>query len=139
MSAMQRNKGARGEREFCAALSEHLGETLARQLGSVRDGGPDLILGDRWAIEIKRGETPKLATWWVQACQQADAIGLMPALAYRPNRQPWTVIIQLDSVLFGKYTWNATADYNLTWTAALSLPGFAAVVRETLPSKEATE
>ena len=38
MTAAQRNKGARGEREFCALLSERLGEKYFRQLGAARAG-----------------------------------------------------------------------------------------------------
>ena len=89
MSTMQRHKGQRGEREFCKALSEHLGEDLTRQLGSERDGGPDLLIGATWAVEIKRGERLRLAAWWTQAGQQAADGYRWPALAYRQNHQPW--------------------------------------------------
>lgn len=128
MSASQRDKGARGEREFCRDLSAHLGETLTRQLGAARDGGPDVLLGDRWAIEVKRGEEPRIAAWWAQAWRQAVKAERWPALAYRPNRQLWTVIVPLDVVMWGTTTWEC--EPALVWTAALSLAGFAAVVRE---------
>lgn len=132
MSASQRNKGQRGEREFCSALSEHLGEPLVRQLDAARDGGPDVLLGEHWAVEVKRGETLRLAAWWRQACEQADDLGRWPALAYRPNRQPWTVIVHLDLVMFGARVWEQPSrdDADVQWTATLSLAGFAAVVRE---------
>lgn len=129
--AMQRRKGNEGETEFCRALGEHLGETLARQLGAARDGGPDVLLGDRWAVEVKRGEALRLATWWQQACEQADKARRWPALAYRQNRQPWTVLVPLDIVMFGEAVWAWTVtDAHLDWAAAVSLAGFAAVVRE---------
>ena len=128
MSTMQRRKGARGEREFCKVLAEHLGESVSRQLGSARDGGPDLLLGDAWAVEIKRGERVRLADWWTQACEQAAAFYRYPALAYRQARQPWQVLVPLDIVLWGIRTWDH-ADA-LDWTATLSVAGFATVIRE---------
>ena len=42
MGAMQRRKGATGERELIALLREHLGEELTRNLDQARDGGADL-------------------------------------------------------------------------------------------------
>lgn len=130
MTAMQRDKGQRGEREFCKALSEYLGESLHRQLDSARHGGPDLLVGPLWAVEIKRGEDLKLNEWWRQACQQADDLYRYPALAYRQARQPWRVIVPLDILLWGHPQWEntAAADY----TATLCVAGFAAVVRETV-------
>ena len=130
MSARQRDKGMRGEREFCDALGEHLGESLCRQLGAARDGGPDVLLGERWAVEVKRGETLQLATWWAQACAQADKAGRWPALAYRQNRQPWTVRVPLDLVMFGERVWEGPGSEQAALAAEVTLAGFAAVVRE---------
>ena len=129
MSTMQRRKGQRGEREFCAALSEHLGKALTRQLGSTRDGGPDLLIGEAWAVEIKRGERLRLAEWWTQACAQAADHSRWPALAYRQNRQPWRVLVPLDVVMTGHARWEIHGHPD--WTADLSIAGFAAVIRET--------
>ena len=129
MSATQRSKGQRGEREFCAALRDHLGEALTRQLGSERDGGPDLLIGEVWAVEIKRGERLRLADWWQQACAQAADCYRWPALAYRPNRQPWRVVVPLDIVMTGHARWELHGHHD--WTAELSIAGFAAVIRET--------
>ena len=130
IGAMQRDKGQRGEREFCRALSEHLGETL-RQLGAARDGGPDVLLGEHWAVEVKRGETLHLETWWIQAQQQADKVGRWPALAYRPNRRPWRVRVPLDLVMFGERVWDGKESEREELTAEVTLAGFAVVVRET--------
>lgn len=135
MTASQRDKGQRGEREFCAALGEHIGETLVRQLDSARDGGPDVLIGQHWAVEVKRGETLQLATWWLQACRQASNANRWPALAYRQNRQAWTILVPLDVVLYREQMWGEVpaegwGDLALELTAALSLTGFAAVVRE---------
>jgi len=129
MTAMQRTKGLRGEREFCKALGDYLGESIERRLGAERDGGPDVLLGSLWAIEVKRGERERLKEWWQQARAQAAGYYRYPALAYRANGQPWRVVVALDVVLFGHPQWDA-AD-TLDFTATLSVPGFAAVVRET--------
>lgn len=130
MTVMQRRKGNRGEIEFSKAISEHLGETITRELGAARDGGPDLLLGSNWAVEVKRGETLRLESWWDQACEQAAALYRYPALAYRQNRQPWRILVPLDVVLWGIKTWEA--QNTLDWAAQVSLPGFATVVRESL-------
>lgn len=129
MTAMQRSKGQRGEREFCKTLGEYLGESIERRLGAERDGGPDVLLGNLWAVEIKRHEVVRLKDWWAQAMQQAAAYCRYPALAYRANGQPWRVVVPLDLLLWGHPQWDPTDDLN--YTATLSVPGFATVVRET--------
>lgn len=129
MTAMQRDKGQRGEREFCKALGEYLGESIERRLGAERSGGPDVLLGTLWAIEVKRGEVLRLNDWWKQALAQAAELYRYPALAYRTNGQPWRVIVPLDMLLTGYPQWAAGDE--LTYTATLTVPGFAAVVRET--------
>lgn len=135
-----RRKGASGEREFARALDDLLGVKLARNLEQSRRGGHDLIAPEeatgpvaealaRLAVEIKRyaAVTPgSLATWWSQACRQAEDVGLLPCLAYRPDRQPWRVRLPLACVrpdLF-PVVW---ADDALT--VDMGLPAFAALVR----------
>ena len=134
MTAAQRDKGARGEREFCGLLSEHLGEKYFRQLGAARDGGPDVLIGERWAVEVKRTERPEFIAWWAQAFRQALEYGRFPALAYRASRQPWTVAVPLDVILFGRVLWwhqiNEKPSCPWEFTAKLTLEGFATVVRE---------
>lgn len=134
MTAAQRNKGARGEREFCVLLSEHLGEKYFRQLGTARDGGPDILIGEHWAVEVKRAETPEFGAWWAQSFRQALEYGRFPALAYRASRKPWTVAIPLDVILFGHVIWEEQGNHApwCPWefTAKLTLEGFATVVRE---------
>ena len=136
MTAAQRDKGARGEREFCARLSEHLGEKYFRQLGAARDGGPDVLIGERWAVEVKRAETLEFGVWWEQAFRQAMECGRFPALAYRASRQSWTVAVPLDVILFGRVLWEEQENHTpwCPWefAAKLTLEGFATVVREVL-------
>lgn len=122
----RREKGARGEREFAAELSKHLGVTCHRELGAARDGGQDLCV-EGWAIEVKRQEILQLPVWWAQACSQALERNLLPALAYRMSRHPWRVIVPLDVIQCGYWRWRKES---LEWAAQLSIAGFAAVVRE---------
>lgn len=129
MTAMQRDKGARGEREFCKEIAAYLGENIRRQLGAARDGGPDVLIGELWAIEVKRGEVLRLNDWWRQSREQAAVANRYPALAYRANGQPWRVIVPLDVLLLGHPHWD---DDDRNFTATLYVPGFAAVVRETV-------
>lgn len=94
MSAMQRRKGAAGEREFLKALGAELGEILTRNLQQTREGGADCLCVKGWAIEVKRQEALSRPTWWRQAVRQAKERGVQPMLAYRRNREPWRVWIQ---------------------------------------------
>lgn len=52
MGKMQREKGARVEREIAAYLSEELGVAVKRQLGQARDGGDDLRITNRTGFEM---------------------------------------------------------------------------------------
>ncbi len=93
MSASQRNKGASGERELFAALSELLGFAVRRNIGQARAGGADGLDVPGWAIECKRCETLAIAAWWQQACRQAEAMNRKPMLFYRQSRRPWLAVV----------------------------------------------
>ena len=139
--AGSRRKGASGEREFAAALHDLLGIRLARRLTQARGGGHDLELPaeasgpvaealSRLAIECKRYSAAppgSLAQWWSQAVRQAEAVGLWPALAFRPDRRPWSVRLPL-ACLRPDLIPEVWPDPDLT--ADLPLPAFAALVRE---------
>ena len=62
MSASQRNKGSRGERELFALLTEQLGVTVTRNLSQTRAGGADALDVPGWSIECKRQESLSLAS-----------------------------------------------------------------------------
>ena len=94
MTAMQQRKGKEGERELARLLREHLGAGVTRNLAQARQGGVDLQGLSGWAIEVKRAARPRLAEWWVQTCQQAEATGQRPALFYRLDRQLWRVVVR---------------------------------------------
>lgn len=139
--AGSRRKGSSGERELAAALHDLLGIRLARRLTQVRGGGHDLELPEgatgpvaevlgRLAVEVKRYREVSpggLAQWWSQAVRQAEAVGLWPALAYRPDRHPWRVRLPL-ACLRPDLIPEVWHDPDLT--ADLPLPAFACLCRE---------
>lgn len=126
MSAMQRRKGADGERELARLLRESLGAGVFRNLDQPRQGGADLLGIAGWAIEVKRATRPALAAWWSQACAQADALACRPALAYRLDRQPWRVVVALRHIATG------FEFAPLEMRVETDLEVFTALVRETI-------
>lgn len=127
MSAMQRRKGANGERELARLLREHLGADVTRNLLQTREGGADLNGLTGWALEVKRAATPRLADWWQQTCAQAQATGQRPALAYRLDRRPWRVVVALRDVAA------CFENAPLSMRLETDLEGFAALVLELSP------
>lgn len=92
-SRRSRNKGASGEREFAALLSETLGEEIKRKLGAARDGGDDVVAG-MFSFEVKRRESLSVEQWLAQAVENADS-GRIPVVVYRKNGQTeWRVVMQ---------------------------------------------
>lgn len=89
MSAMQRNKGARAEREVLRLLGDLLGVELQRNLQQTREGGADCLQVWGFAIEIKRQESLSRPAWWKQAREQADRAAGEPMLLYRRSREKW--------------------------------------------------
>jgi len=109
MGKMQRNKGANGEREVLALLSERLGVTLSRNLSQTRNGGADCVELGRIRLEVKRQERLNITAWWKQAEEQSLLLvtnvtnnntgeRLIPALAYRQSRKPWTFILDASDI-----------------------------------------
>ena len=112
MGKMQRNKGANGEREVLAMLSERLGIPLERNLSQTRNGGADCVQLGRIRLEVKRQERLNITAWWKQAEEQAGyvsipngidtymerGLNLIPVLAYRQSRKPWTFILDAADI-----------------------------------------
>jgi hypothetical protein len=98
MSASQRDKGQRGEREAFSVLSDLLGTIVQRNVDQARYGGADSLDVPGWAIEIKRQERISVPTWWQQCREQAVAVNRRPALMYRASRQPWRVVVDLTDL-----------------------------------------
>lgn len=140
MSINSRTKGASGEREFAGLIHDHLGIRLIRNLEQSRSGGHDLIVHpdeegpvvdvlDGFALEIKRYQKATdglLRRWWEQAEGQAGAIGKVPALAYRGNREPWRVVIPLSVMV------TDIRDSGFLYTTSMGIEGFTALVRESV-------
>ena len=88
-----RDKGKRGEREFCEWLDANFGIRVQRRLGQEREGGCDVHIASHGiAVEVKRREQLSRPAWFLQACQGAPD-GWMPCVAYRKNRQAWQFIL----------------------------------------------
>ena len=86
MSASQRDKGQRGERELFGILSDLLGTCVRRNVDQARNGGADGMEVPGWAIECKRVESGFREAWWVQAVNQSVDTDRKPALVYRASR-----------------------------------------------------
>lgn len=97
MGAMQRRKGAAGEREALRLLGDELGELLKRNLTQTREGGADCVCIRGFALEIKRQEALSRPAWWRQACEQAARLGVEPMLLYRRSREPWRAFIHTEA------------------------------------------
>lgn len=100
--AHSREKGRRGEHEFEMLAQARLGDAAVfRNFDQARAGGTDVILAGRIYVQVKRGEKPKIGTWWKQACEEAGEQHI-PALAWRKNFSPWRFFIrigELDSTI----------------------------------------
>ena len=101
MTINGRAKGASAERELAELLTAWAVEVgvvldLKRNLEQVRGGGHDLVGLEPYgmAVEVKRVEQLSIPAWWRQACQQAEAVGCTPVLAWRQNRKPWSFRIR---------------------------------------------
>lgn len=91
---MARNKGATGERELAAILTDKLGFVVQRKLGQARDGGDDIQVG-KYRIEVKRRERVQIDQWSEQV-EHAALPGEVPVVVYRRNGQPWRVVVPLE-------------------------------------------
>ena len=94
MSAMQRRKGAAGERELIGLLRDRLGDLpcLCRNLEQSRSGGADFHVAGH-AVEVKRAERFR-ADWIEQADHQAGDD--VPVVAWRRNGGRWRFLLVLD-------------------------------------------
>lgn len=106
----KRRKGANGENELAAILSDELGVVVKRKLGQARDGGHDIEIG-RFLIEVKRQERLAIEAWCKQveaACttvSKIDANGELgdpvPVVVFRRNGEPWRAVVPLDFLVKG--------------------------------------
>jgi hypothetical protein len=100
MSAMQRNKGARGEREVIDILKAH-GWTHARRTsdGRAQSTRGDVLHGPEGChIEVKRQERLNVPGALTQAVEDAGPHDI-PIVIHRPSRHEWMATLPLDELL----------------------------------------
>ena len=100
MPINSRAKGKVGELELVKFLISH---GFAARRGVQHKGGPDspdVICPDLPGVhlECKRVEVGNLYKWYHQACGDA-AVGEVPVVAHRRNREPWVAVIGLWDLL----------------------------------------
>lgn len=88
----RRVKGANGEKELFALLSNELGFVVKRELAASRDGGCDCLDIPGWAVEVKRTEFYR-PQFWEQAKLQAFNEERSPVLFWRKSRARWVVFV----------------------------------------------
>lgn len=123
-----RRKGATGEREFCRLCSEALGGEYSRNLKQYQqsqEGDIAQPVGP-YLVEVKNCAVLKEKEWWQQACNAAQKVGLLPALAIKVNRRGWKVMVPLDEAWSTGQQWGRDVRY----TQTLYLEGFWLRVRE---------
>lgn len=135
MGAMQRTKGADGERTVAILIRYWLGLEVHRNWqGQAAAGGADLSGVPGWAIEIKRAKEYR-HEWWGQAVAQAEQAGAAPALVFlidytRRGQHPldrWRVILPLAT--FGGI------EFDHGETAEISLRAWFTLIRESLTTR----
>ncbi|MFZ9611216.1 MAG: putative PDDEXK endonuclease [Methylococcales bacterium] len=97
MSKSQRTKGAAGERELAAILTDTLGTKVTRKLGQARDGGDDIQTG-KFKWEVKR--RAKIAVYeFMDQITAACKDGETPVVAMRADHKGWLVMMKLEDAL----------------------------------------
>ena len=123
MSASQRSKGARGEREVARIISDLLGFAVSRRCRQ-HDNDCDLEGVPGWSVEVKNHSKVTrslLQSWWEQADAQAGE--RKPCLWYK--RAPgWWRVIWADDFTSPSWPYLHEGEPEL-WAAA---------VRESLPN-----
>ncbi len=111
MGKSQRDKGARGEREAAAHLTEHTGVEWRRGIAQSRRGGREAAdveiveAKPRWSclhIEVKRGVKVSVTRAMRQAVADAEARGLVPMVLWREDRKAWMVTMEVGALRTGR-------------------------------------
>ena len=98
MGAMQRTKGATGERIVINMLKEHGFTDAKRNLMQTAEGGYDIIGLEPFAIEIKKHKKLNINAAWKQTTTQATG-DLIPVLIYHiPNTSKWLCKLPMSAV-----------------------------------------
>lgn len=91
MSAMSRNKGKRGEREFCELLREHGFEARRGVQFAGGPDSPDVVTNLPCHAEVKRTETFS-PSYLLQAERDAHP-ALQPAVFWKRNGWKWCAFV----------------------------------------------
>jgi hypothetical protein len=95
VTAAERNKGARGEREVAAVLRGFdLGSAVQRAAGGTVQLHGDLTGAPGVFISVKRQEALRLPLWLRQAADEAPDESV-PVVAFRQNRGEWYAVLPL--------------------------------------------
>lgn len=97
MGAMQRRKGAAGEREWCKMLAP-VDPTAARDIDQAREGGGDVRVPP-FLYEVKRYAKFAVYEHMEQAAVSAERHGLLPAVALRGDHKDWLVVLRAEDFL----------------------------------------
>jgi len=99
MGKKEREKGKRGEREFCNVLKScgFAGARRGRQFKGTPDS-PDVVGLEGFHIEVKRTESLSVYAAYAQACEDAGEVDV-PVVAHRRNDKPWLMILKADDFL----------------------------------------
>lgn len=92
-------KGRRAERELELWLKEELGEEfVVRNFDQNREGGADIIIDGKIAVQVKHCETKSLGSWYQQAKRDAGE-DYIPAVAWKQNRRGWTFFVHVADMM----------------------------------------
>jgi hypothetical protein len=121
-----REKGARGERDVCAKLHQHLGIKFCRNLKQYQQAqhGDIEPLAGPYLLEVKNQIRLCIPEWWRQSCKSADAKGALPCLVFKDKGKWWFMVPMKEA--------NAPWHSDHLYTETLSLVGFCLRVRESL-------
>ena len=93
MGSAERRKGARGEREICAILSEEMGISAKRNLDQTREGGCDITAGP-FNLEVKRrAKIGNIYDWMEQAAASCEDTPQKPVVVCRADGKKWLAIM----------------------------------------------
>jgi len=124
LAKFSRDKGARGEREASAIISDLTGWSVKRRVRQ-HDGDSDLEGVPGWAIEIKNCATITLPAWWRQAVAQAGTDSF-PVLFYKIPRKGWRALWPISSMVnHDEQLWDA-----LEYTCDTTIEAWAVVARD---------
>lgn len=103
MGRSERDKGARGEREFINRVKDELGDffgDIDRNWNQREESRWDVLL-DPWAVEIKRLKSKDgLPNAWREAVFQTQGTDWMPLVAYRLDHSRWQIQMAVSDMMY---------------------------------------